>query len=155
MACTPSELLNDAACLTCLDDHQLRAIIASLLCQVSESQAAQPLVYRAIMAQSGTAAPTATVLENTIGPIVWTRAAPGLYVGTLTGAFPIAKTMVMMTTANASEADYFEIIESTRLDANRVQIITTAVDVALGAAGQIDDCLEPGKGIGIEILVYP
>lgn len=44
-------------------------------------------VYVAKMSQSGTAAPTAVVMENTIGEIVWTRNGAGDYVGTLSGAF--------------------------------------------------------------------
>ena len=48
-------------------------------------------VYTALMSQSGTNAPTVTILENTIGDIVWTYAAVGSYNGTLTGAFPSNK----------------------------------------------------------------
>lgn len=48
--------------------------------------------YVANMNQSGTGAPTATVLENNIGTIVWTRSSPGEYTGTLTGKFPANKT---------------------------------------------------------------
>lgn len=44
--------------------------------------------YIATISQVGTAAPTVTVLENTIGDIVWTRAAGGRYQGTFTGGFP-------------------------------------------------------------------
>jgi hypothetical protein len=47
--------------------------------------------YVALISQSGTAAPSVTILENTIGNIVWTRFALGDYRGTLTGAFPSGK----------------------------------------------------------------
>ena len=53
--------------------------------------------YVALMTQTGTAAPTVTVLENTIGDIVWTRASTGLYRGTLIGAFTLDKTYAMMS----------------------------------------------------------
>jgi hypothetical protein len=43
--------------------------------------------YIATISQGGTSDPTVTVLENSIGDIVWTRAAAGRYQGTLTGAF--------------------------------------------------------------------
>jgi len=46
--------------------------------------------YIATVTQTGTADPTVTVLENTIGDIVWTRFAVGNYAGTLVGAFPDA-----------------------------------------------------------------
>lgn len=46
-------------------------------------------VYTALLSQSGTSAPTATVLENTLGgTLVWTRTGVGGYDGTLTGVFP-------------------------------------------------------------------
>lgn len=50
-------------------------------------------VYTAILNQTGTGAPVATVLHNTLeGDIVWTRIGSGQYRGTLAGAFPAAKT---------------------------------------------------------------
>jgi len=46
------------------------------------------LKYVALLTQSGTSAPTATVLENTLGgTVVWSYLSVGQYVGTLTGAF--------------------------------------------------------------------
>lgn len=49
---------------------------------------AEYLVYTALISQSGTDAPTATVLENTLGgTVVWTYNDVGNYSGTLTGAF--------------------------------------------------------------------
>lgn len=44
-------------------------------------------VYEALISQSGSSAPTVSILKNTIGAIVWTRTAAGNYTGTLTGAF--------------------------------------------------------------------
>jgi hypothetical protein len=60
-------------------------------------EAAHPLykVYTALLTQSGTSAPTATVLENTLGgTVVWTRNSGGSYTATLSGAFPASKTWV-------------------------------------------------------------
>jgi hypothetical protein len=48
-------------------------------------------VYRALMTQSGTNAPTANVLENTLGNIVWAYNSIGTYTGTLDGAFSASK----------------------------------------------------------------
>lgn len=51
------------------------------------------LVYTALLSQSGTDAPTVFVLQNTLGgPVVWTRDSPGVYHGTLAGAFTANKT---------------------------------------------------------------
>lgn len=55
-------------------------------------------IYEATLNQDGgTGAPTATVHNNTIGAIVWTRIATGGYVGTLTGAFTTGKTTISIT----------------------------------------------------------
>lgn len=50
-------------------------------------------IYTATLTQSSTAAPTAEVLENTLGgTLVWTRSGAGTYVGTLANAFSLTKT---------------------------------------------------------------
>lgn len=55
--------------------------------------AARPYkVYTALLSQTGTSAPVATVLENTLGgTVVWTRNSVGNYSATLTGAFTFNK----------------------------------------------------------------
>ena len=53
------------------------------------------LVYTALLTQSGTDAPVATVLENTLGGTVfWTRTQAGVYKGTLAGAFTVGRTFI-------------------------------------------------------------
>src|SRR5262245_16029301 len=53
--------------------------------------------YIALLSQSGGAAPTATVLENSLGGnVVWTRTGQGKYLGTLAGAFPNGKVHLLM-----------------------------------------------------------
>lgn len=52
-------------------------------------------VYTALLTQSGTDAPVATVLENTLGgEVVWSRLDIGRYYATLTGVFTENKTYV-------------------------------------------------------------
>jgi hypothetical protein len=53
--------------------------------------------YIALITQTSTNAPTVIELENTIGPIIWTRTAVGEYEGTLTGAFTNGKTYVTLS----------------------------------------------------------
>jgi hypothetical protein len=53
--------------------------------------------YVALITQSGTNDPTVVELENTIGPIIWTRVSAGIYEGTLTGVFTVNKTYVMIS----------------------------------------------------------
>ena len=56
-------------------------------------------VYTALLTQTGTNAPTAIVLENTLGgTIVWSRETQGQYVGTLANAFSLDCTIVFATT---------------------------------------------------------
>jgi len=76
--------------------------------------------YIALISQSSTAAPTVIELENTIGPIVWTRTAVGIYSGTLTGAFTANKTYVTLSNVVADS-----IVMAERKDANSIQITTT------------------------------
>jgi hypothetical protein len=75
--------------------------------------------YIALITQSSTAAPTVIELENTIGPIVWTRTAVGTYLGTLASAFTVGKTYAMISNV---EPDGVVRIETAL---NYIQIITT------------------------------
>jgi hypothetical protein len=51
-------------------------------------------IYTAVLNQVGTAAPTVLVLENTIGPIIWSYLGVGNYLATLSGdnVFTVNKT---------------------------------------------------------------
>jgi hypothetical protein len=61
----------------------------------ASSSGASILVYTALLTQSGTSAPVATVLENTLdGTVVWTYEGVGDYYATLAGAFDVTKTIV-------------------------------------------------------------
>jgi hypothetical protein len=54
-------------------------------------------VYTALLSQSGTSAPTATVLDNTLGgTVVWSRNTVGDYRATLSGAFTNNKTVTFV-----------------------------------------------------------
>ena len=76
--------------------------------------------YIALISQSSTSDPTVIELENTIGPIVWTRGAVGVYNGTLTGAFTLDKTYVMI-----SQVEVDGIVMAYRLTNDIIRIITT------------------------------
>lgn len=79
-----------------------------------------PKVYKALLTQSATNVPTATVLENTLGEIVWSRSSDGTYIGTLTGAFPENRTFAQIT--NNTSATNFYVIN--RINDNTIQIQT-------------------------------
>ena len=76
--------------------------------------------YIALISQTGTNAPTVIELENTIGPIIWTRSAVGVYFGTLAGAFTLDKTYVTLSNVVANS-----IVLSQRKDINSIQLDTT------------------------------
>jgi hypothetical protein len=75
--------------------------------------------YIALISQSSALAPTVIELENTIGPIFWTRTAVGTYQGTLTGVFTVGKTYAMISNVEPNGV--------VRIDTvlNYIQIITT------------------------------
>ncbi len=103
-------------------------------------QALPVKVYRALLTQSGTDAPVATVLENSLGGVpVWSYESGGSYRLTLALAFPTDKTSILMNTfSNASG--------------------TNSVNYYLGTGSYVeissgdDDALVNNA---IEILVYP
>lgn len=68
------------------------------------AESARPYkVYTALLTQTGTDAPVATVLENTIGDIVWTRDGAGRYQGTLVGAFTRDKSICPPYSSNFND----------------------------------------------------
>ncbi len=106
------------------------------------------LVYRALLTQSGTDAPEAVVLENTLGgTVVWTRLGVGSYQGALTGAFTANKTfinqIVMSDNLNGWLAELF-------LSSTSAVTLTT-----LDAGTPADATITPTNPAFVEILVYP
>lgn len=96
--------------------------------------------------QTGTAAPTVTILENTIGNIVWTRNAVGDYRGTLSGAFPtISKVWFSKPNTQFDASNYGAFLS--RISANVVQLLTTDYDQITPVDG--------AYSTSFEIRVYP
>ncbi|MBK8468145.1 MAG: hypothetical protein IPL32_20210 [Chloracidobacterium sp.] len=64
-------------------------------------------IYRASLSQAGTGAPTAVVVENTLGgTLVWTRNSIGSYRATLTGAFPDDTKVLLFATYGSNVGSY-------------------------------------------------
>lgn len=101
--------------------------------------------YVALISQTGTDAPVATVLENTLGgTVVWTRGNIGNYTGTLASAFTQDKTILFMSAIHdGSSQNFHRFIWST---ANTVIIRT------YDSAYSPEDVLLVGNSI--EIRVY-
>lgn len=105
-------------------------------------------IYSAILNQSGTVAPVATVLENTIGAVIWSRSSAGTYLATLTGAFPNLKTQIFTQSVYNIDIDgtYAGILY--RYTDNQL-ILNTRRD-------GLDDPSDIGfTNFSIEIRVYP
>jgi hypothetical protein len=81
--------------------------------------------YIATISQAGILDPTVTVLENTIGDIVWTRTTNGDYRGTLTGAFP-DQDKTYLTLSNTDQSQ----VLVRWLSANQIRIRTFDFAVA-------------------------
>lgn len=80
------------------------------------------LKYVALVSQSGTSAPTATVLENTLGgTVVWARTSAGFYTGTLTGAFTANKTACIISSTSTAWINMLS-----RSDVNSVLLQTSS-----------------------------
>lgn len=82
-------------------------------------------VYTATLNQTGTAAPVPTIMDNSIGSIIWTRTGIGTYSGTLSGAFTTGKTTVFLNpafgTGNVNAAQW---ITSSRIDIKTLNGLT-------------------------------
>jgi hypothetical protein len=92
-------------------------------------------VYTALISQTGTSTPTAIILENTIGTVVWSRIGIGSYLGTLTGAFTASKTYISISNG------FFNYLVSSTRNSNDSIIINAGND------GEISNA-------SIEIRVY-
>lgn len=68
--------------------------------------AASYTVYTALLTQSGTNAPTASVLENTLGgAVTLARSSAGIYTLTLAGAFPDATKVFFVAPLRITDTD--------------------------------------------------
>jgi len=102
-------------------------------------------VYTALLTQSGTNAPVATVLENTLGAVpVWSRTAAGTYGVTLTNGFTITKTTVDAFLYRNSPSNFLDTITIQKISDSVIEVLTFAT---FGAP--ID-----GGSFQVEIRVY-
>jgi hypothetical protein len=113
-------------------------------------------VYTALLTQSGTGAPVATVLENTLGgEVVWARGGVGNYTGTLVGAFTLNKT-VSNINSNYSAADWegsltFR-VATLQIGGEDIINLNTAEMIDGAPIALVDDYLNKTQ---ITIKVYP
>lgn len=116
------------------------------------SSGASYLVYTALLTQTGTDAPVATVLENTLGgTVVWSYNDVGKYIGTLSGAFTGNKTVVFCNLGIDISNPFLGRMEAYRTTDNTIQV---NVFDPINEAGY-DDVLGDNYTSVIEIRVYP
>jgi len=115
-------------------------------------------VYTALLTQSGTNAPVATVLQNTLsGTITWSYSSVGTYQATLVGAFPSSKTFFYIN----SEASYNngpqiynqKIRQLTRISDDIVSLDQTELNFTAGVFSSAAEA-NNFQNASIEIRVY-
>jgi hypothetical protein len=173
--CSLAELLAQAQanCFTCIGDQKLfQGLVLQLLCNISQNggggggsqtpwtsdidAAGFDLnnlglvngvkVYRALLTQTGTDAPTAIVLENSLGgAVVWTYDSVGTYFADLVGAFPANKTWSMIGQRTGGSE-----IEVGRNNDDQMFIETRRFDA--GSFVAEDGILSETS---VEIIIYP
>ena len=108
-------------------------------------------VYAALLTQSGKGnAPTAKILENTIGNIVWIATSPGVYRATLVGAFPNLDNFFTLNYKSMVEAQKFIAVEWKNSDSFEVR--TSVVGYSPSIAYTPEDSML--SNYPIEIRVY-
>ena len=124
-------------------DSKLKAHLGSAIEEVSIVEADQ---YVALVTQTSTSAPTATVLEAGLGTIVLARSTTGTYTATLTGAFPAARTVLP---ANIVSFESGKSIEFVRTSDNVVTIKT--YDISTIATPALADGILTASPVTIKV----
>ena len=140
---------NNTATFASLSGTGTRTVVADASGNLSASATSNPAykVYTALLTQSGTSAPTAVVLENTLGgTVVLSRVSAGQYKATLTGAFTTNKTTSSCTTG-AGTGNNIVTIAAYQSTANEVVFNTSTV----AGGGFIDGVLSAAT---FEVRVY-
>ncbi len=110
--------------------------------------------YRALLNQASTGAPTATVLENTLGLTpTFTYVNPGQYtLNAASATFTSGKTFVIINDIGGTARDQFFFIRAHKIDSQNIGITTYAPDFAGATSPRANDILANTE---IQILVYP
>lgn len=114
-------------------------------------------VYTALLTQTGTDAPIATVLENTLGgEVVWSYSSVGTYIATLASAFTVNKTIVITPYIRDYTAEPIPSILAERVSVNAIEVYTGTLNNVTG-----DEFIKFNTGNSIlnatfiKIEVYP
>lgn len=106
-------------------------------------------VYKALLTQTGTTAPTVVVLQNTLGGVIsWTYNGVGTYNGTLSGVFVEDKTFLAINKSRAGGRQF----SLYRNDDNEIEVVTEIFDAGAPIFTATDGIL---NNTSILIEVYP
>lgn len=107
-------------------------------------------VYTALLTQTGTNAPTAEVLENTLGgDIVWIRDDVGYYIGEFSGISPTKTTVIVGNSTTAFQQDAVLIV--TGVSNGSLELGTSLINLSIADFVSEDDKL---SNTPLEIRVY-
>ena len=113
-------------------------------------------VYRALLTQRNTNAPTATVQENTLGAdVTWVYSDTGIYVAEL--ALPVLTAgKTCLPPLNASQtmegSSQFVVTSFYYTDSTQLAVQTAIADIAAGTLTLTDELLADSY---VQIIVYP
>jgi hypothetical protein len=99
-------------------------------------------IYKALLTQSSTDAPTAENVQSTIGTPTFGYTSTGIYTMTLTGAFTANKTAILIAPTIGA------IVSAVRTSADVITITTQAID---GDGEAVANALLTDNAISIEI----
>lgn len=109
--------------------------------------------YLALLTQTGTGAPAATVLENSLGgTVVWARSSAGTYTATLAGVFTSNKTALIISNNDAAGSNSMAQFSLRRTSADVLTLNALDANWAGTEAAFGDDLL---SGTTVEIRVFP
>jgi hypothetical protein len=130
------------------NDEAKRMLLSELADLISDGAGVK--VYEALLTQSGTDAPTATILRNTLGVVpTLSYVSPGIYRLNASGAFDENKTIVMIGTGETANPTEQFIV--TRTD-NYIIILTTSINFTTKTYDELDELLNYTP---IQIKIYP
>ena len=130
----------------CVLDIKLKDILTSIVTTIENTPVAESRpykVYTALLTQTGTNAPVATVLENTIGDIVWSYFTLATYKATLNGAFLENKVAVQGSANRTIDS----LLSGSRLDNNTIIVTSTTISTDTPANDKFSNSF-------VEIRIY-
>lgn len=141
----PVQFAEDLQLPTTRTDNALIEVQAT----IDAALASVGTVYAILLSQTGTSAPSATVVQNGLSGAAptFSRAATGVYTINKTGGFPLGKTIVLPGNLGATSpgsTTAFDIIIAYQVNADQIAVTTRTVTsgtIAMADDVLVDTCL--------------